>query len=146
MRHALSFRNFSAALSVIANVGVFVMMGLLVFPSQWGSLWLEGILLFAALTLVARPVAVWLGTLGMRFAAKERLFMSWAGFLYDTTIWVWLSWRRTRAFAFAAVVVFHTAVGILFDPPELVPTASTRPDAAMPTTASALARSTPAWR
>lgn len=72
-------RNFSAALSVIANIGVFVMMGLLVFPSQWSTLWLDGIVLFSALTLVARPAAVWLGTLGMGFEAKERLFMSWAG-------------------------------------------------------------------
>lgn len=72
-------RNFSAALSVIANIGVFVMMGLLVFPSQWRDLWLDGIVLFVALTLVARPVAVWLGTLGMRFEAKERHFMCWSG-------------------------------------------------------------------
>lgn len=72
-------RNFSAALSMIANIGVFVMMGILVFPSQWSSLWIDGIVLFAALTLVARPVAIGLGTLGMRFSAKERLFMSWAG-------------------------------------------------------------------
>ena len=72
-------RNFSAALSVIANIGVFVMMGLLVFPSQWSSLWLDGIVLFLTLTLVARPAAVWLGTLGMGFPAKERHFMCWAG-------------------------------------------------------------------
>lgn len=72
-------RNFSAALSMIANIGVFVMMGLLVFPSQWSSLWLEGIVLFLVLTLVARPIAVFLGTLGMGFEGKERLFMSWAG-------------------------------------------------------------------
>ncbi len=72
-------RNFSAALSMIANVGVFVMMGLLVFPSQWSGLWLEGVVLFLVLTLVARPAAVWLGTLGMGFETRERLFMSWAG-------------------------------------------------------------------
>ncbi|MEQ9325383.1 MAG: HTTM domain-containing protein, partial [Polyangiaceae bacterium] len=41
--------------------------------------------------------------------------MSWAGFLYDTTIWAWLSWRKSRPYAFAAVVAFHAAVGILFD-------------------------------
>src|SRR5690606_29295685 len=72
-------RNFSTALSVIANIGVFVMMGLLVNPSQWSAVWLDGILLFAALTLVARPVAVWLGTVLMGFSATERWFMSWAG-------------------------------------------------------------------
>lgn len=72
-------RNFSAALAMIANIGVFVMMGLLVFPSQWGGLWRDGIVLFVVLTLFARPLAVWLGTLGMGFGAKERHFMVWAG-------------------------------------------------------------------
>lgn len=71
--------NFAAALSMIANIGVFVLMGVLVFPSQWADLWLNGVLLFLVLTVVARPVAVWLGTLGMRISARERLFMSWAG-------------------------------------------------------------------
>lgn len=72
-------RNFSAALSMIANIGVFVMMGLLVFPSQWSNLWLDGIVLFLVLTCVGRPVAVFLGTLGMGFELKERAFMCWAG-------------------------------------------------------------------
>ncbi|MEN3941692.1 potassium/proton antiporter [Prosthecobacter sp. SYSU 5D2] len=72
-------RNFSAALATIANIGVFVLMGLLVFPSRWATLWVEGIILFAVLTFVARPVAVWLGTLGMGLDAKSKLFTSWAG-------------------------------------------------------------------
>ena len=72
-------RNFSAALSMIANIGVFVMMGLLVFPSQWSELWFSGIVLFLVLTFFARPAAVWIGTLGMKIGARERLFMSWAG-------------------------------------------------------------------
>ena len=42
------------------------------------------------------------------------LAMSWGGFLYDLTIPLWLSLRRTRPFAYAAVLGFHTAVGILF--------------------------------
>ncbi|MBZ5715833.1 potassium/proton antiporter [Nannocystis pusilla] len=71
--------NFAAALAMIANIGVFVLMGVLVFPSQWAELWLRGIVLFLVLTFVARPAAVWLGTLGMRLGARERLFMSWAG-------------------------------------------------------------------
>lgn len=72
-------RNFSAALSTIANIGVFVLMGLLVFPHLWGALWIQGILLFLVLTFVGRPVAVWLGTLGMRISTKDKVFMSWAG-------------------------------------------------------------------
>ena len=41
--------------------------------------------------------------------------MSWAGFVFDTTIVVWLSWRRTRLVAFAMVVAFHGATGYLFN-------------------------------
>lgn len=72
-------RNFSSALSMIANIGVFVMMGLLVFPSQWSTLWGKGIVLFLVLTFVARPAAVWIGTLGITIGTRERHFMCWAG-------------------------------------------------------------------
>ena len=72
-------RNFSAALSMIANIGVFVMMGLLVFPHQWSGLWVSGIILFLVLTFIARPAAVWIGTFGMKLGARERHFMCWAG-------------------------------------------------------------------
>ena len=71
--------NFAAALATIANIGVFVLMGVLVFPSQWANLWFHGVLLFLVLTVVARPAAVWLGTLGMGIGTRERFFMSWAG-------------------------------------------------------------------
>lgn len=72
-------RNFSAALSTIANIGVFVLMGVLVFPKQWAGLWVDGVLLFLVLTFVARPAAVWLGTIGMRIGFRERHFLCWAG-------------------------------------------------------------------
>lgn len=72
-------RNFSAALSTIANIGVFVLMGVLVFPKQWAGLWVDGVLLFLVLTVVARPAAVWLGTIGMRIGFRERHFLCWAG-------------------------------------------------------------------
>lgn len=71
--------NFAAALAMIANIGVFVLMGVLVFPSRWADIWMDGVLLFAALAFVARPLAVWLGTLGMGIPRRHRHFMSWAG-------------------------------------------------------------------
>lgn len=43
------------------------------------------------------------------------LALSWAGFLYDLTIPFWLSWRRSRAYAFGVVVVFHTLTHLLFN-------------------------------
>ena len=39
---------------------------------------------------------------------------SWAGALFDLTIVGWLSWSRTRPFAYAAVVVFHGITAVLF--------------------------------
>lgn len=77
--HKQGVTNFVSALSTVANINMFVLMGLLVFPRQWAGLWFEGILLFLALTFVARPVAVWLGTVGMKMGPKDRLFISWAG-------------------------------------------------------------------
>ena len=77
--HKQGTANFVSALSTISETSMFVMMGLLVFPHQWAHLWLQGILLFLVLTFVARPAAVWLGTLGMKLGAKNKLFISWAG-------------------------------------------------------------------
>ena len=71
--------NFSSALSTVANIGMFALLGLQVFPHQWAELWLDGILLFFALTLVARPFAVWLGTVGMGIGWRDKIFISWAG-------------------------------------------------------------------
>ena len=43
------------------------------------------------------------------------LAMSWGGFLFDTTIVAWLSWRRTRLASYAALIVFHGLTGYLFN-------------------------------
>jgi hypothetical protein len=39
---------------------------------------------------------------------------SWAALLFDATIVAWLLWRRSRRFAYAAVVVFHLTTWWLF--------------------------------
>lgn len=77
--HKQGIQNFSEAVSTIANIGMFLLMGLLVFPRDWSTLWVEGTLLFLILTFVARPVAVFLGTLGMKLELKNRFFIAWAG-------------------------------------------------------------------
>lgn len=77
--HKQGVNNFSAALSTIADIGMFVLMGLLISPRQWATLWLKGVVLFLVLTFIARPVAVWLGTVGMKIGLKNRVFISWAG-------------------------------------------------------------------
>ena len=72
--------------------------------------------------LAAQPLRIWLhartGTPligGLFDYAWVAYAMSWAGAAFDLTIGLWLSWRPTRVFAYAAVVVFHTLTGILFN-------------------------------
>jgi cell volume regulation protein A len=77
--HKQGVASFSSALSTIADISMFVLMGLLISPRQWITLWPKGVVLFLVLTLFARPVAVWLGTIGMKLGLKNRTFISWAG-------------------------------------------------------------------
>ncbi|NVK27665.1 MAG: HTTM domain-containing protein [Flavobacteriia bacterium] len=39
---------------------------------------------------------------------------AWFGMLYDTTIWIFLWWKRTRIFAYITVIIFHTLTAIFF--------------------------------
>lgn len=40
--------------------------------------------------------------------------ISWAGMLFDCTIVCWLLWRRSRPWAYLAVVIFHSLTGYWF--------------------------------
>jgi len=69
-----------------------------------------------------QPLGIWLGAstdlpgLGRLFTLPGvPLAMSWAGFLYDATIVLWLSLRRTRPWAFVVLLTFHTLTRALFD-------------------------------
>lgn len=69
----------------------------------------------------ALPLRIWLPAadaipvIGSIFAWHYLPWVfSWAGMLYDCTIVGWLSWSRTRVWAYATVVFFHTITGILF--------------------------------
>jgi cell volume regulation protein A len=79
--HKRGVYNFSSSISTISNILLFVLLGVLVDPNSWieEDVLLRGVLLFVFLSFVARPAAVFLGTLGMRIPVKEKLFVSWAG-------------------------------------------------------------------
>jgi hypothetical protein len=69
----------------------------------------------------AQPLRIWLAShgdfpvLGPLFSLELAPYvMSWAGFLFDTTIVGWLSWRKSRPFAYLAVIGFHALTGALF--------------------------------
>ncbi|GAE36688.1 Na+/H+ antiporter [Halalkalibacter akibai JCM 9157] len=60
---------------------MFIILGLLVFPSQFLSfdIIVKGLLLSVILIFIARPIAVSLSTINMGFGVKEKVFLSWAG-------------------------------------------------------------------
>ena len=59
--------------------GMFLTLGLLVFPSQLGDIALEGTVLALVAAVVARPLAVIPATLFAHYCARERLVLGWAG-------------------------------------------------------------------
>jgi cell volume regulation protein A len=70
---------FHQGLALVAQVTLFVVLGLLVFPSQLGDVAVEGTILALVLVFVARPVATLLCTTPARFPARDQLVLAWAG-------------------------------------------------------------------
>jgi potassium/hydrogen antiporter len=70
---------FHQGLAWVAQIGMFLALGLLVFPSELGDVALEGTALALVLLLVARPVATFLSTALDRFSSTERVVLGWAG-------------------------------------------------------------------
>jgi hypothetical protein len=71
--------------------------------------------------LRAEPLATWLPArsetwlVGPLLALPVTAFLlSWLGAAFDLTIVGWLSWRRTRPWAYVAVVAFHSTTWLLF--------------------------------
>jgi cell volume regulation protein A len=58
---------------------MFLLLGLLVNPSELPHVIVPGLLIALFLALVARPLTVYLCLLPFRFAWRERLFISWVG-------------------------------------------------------------------
>ena len=70
---------FHDGLAWIAQIGLFFVLGLLVFPAQLRGVVLEGTILALVLMLVARPVAAFAATAFDRFRPAERVTLGWAG-------------------------------------------------------------------
>lgn len=71
---------FHLGLAYVAQVALFIVLGLLVFPSRLPHVALAGLGLTAVLIFFARPVAVWMSTVALRrFDSRERLLLGWAG-------------------------------------------------------------------
>jgi cell volume regulation protein A len=70
---------FHQGLAWVAQIAMFLALGLLVFPSRLGDVWLEGTALALILVFVARPIPAIVATAFERFTAAERVVLGWAG-------------------------------------------------------------------
>lgn len=78
-RRRRSIRSFHSSLANGADVGLFLLLGLLVSPSQLAGVAVPALVVTAILVLVARPVAVLISTAPFRLTWPEKLVVSWAG-------------------------------------------------------------------
>lgn len=71
--------NFSEGLQWISQILLFVMLGLLVTPSDLGhNIW-QAFGIAAVLIFVARPLAVMTSLVFVNFSLREKVFLSWVG-------------------------------------------------------------------
>ena len=67
------------ALAWLSQIGMFLILGLLVFPSRLVEVAGLGLGLAAALTFVIRPLVVWLCLLPFRYPWRETAYIGWVG-------------------------------------------------------------------
>ena len=71
--------TFHDGLAWVAQLVLFLVLGLLVFPNQLGSVAVKGSTLALIVAVVARPVAVMVATAFAGFTLPERAVLGWAG-------------------------------------------------------------------
>ena len=71
--------GFQAGLATLAEIIMFLTLGLLVFPSHLLPIAGVGLLLTLFLTVVARPVSVFIGLALSSLSVREKAFVSWVG-------------------------------------------------------------------
>jgi potassium/hydrogen antiporter len=78
--HRTATRSFAEGVGWLAQIGLFVMLGLLAWPGrlEWWHVYVA-LVAGAILTFVVRPIAVMLCAVWFRVPLPEQLFMGWAG-------------------------------------------------------------------
>ena len=78
--HRAATRSFAEGLASLAQIGLFVMLGLLLSPGRLdGEVVLAAVVIGLLLTFVARPVSVLASSVVHRLPWRELAFLSWAG-------------------------------------------------------------------
>ena len=77
--HRRAVLGFATSLALLAELGLFVLLGLLASPSRLVDALPTALVVGAAALLVARPVAVLLSATPFRIPLREQAFLAWAG-------------------------------------------------------------------
>ena len=77
--HRRAVLGFASSTALLAEAGLFVLLGLLASPARLLPALPEALLIGAAATFVARPLAVVVSALPFRLPWREQAFLSWAG-------------------------------------------------------------------
>jgi cell volume regulation protein A len=80
--------SFHEGLGWVSQIALFILLGLLIFPSELGDIALKGIALSAVLIFIARPIAAFVATALAPMNVRERLMLGWAGLRGATPIWL----------------------------------------------------------
>ncbi|HET9483534.1 MAG TPA: potassium/proton antiporter, partial [Xanthomonadales bacterium] len=79
MRRRRELQRFNEGIIWLAQIAMFLTLGLLATPSEFAAIALPALALGVFLILVARPVAVWLCLLPFRLAPNENAFIALIG-------------------------------------------------------------------
>ncbi|WP_439577248.1 potassium/proton antiporter [Elioraea sp.] len=79
MRAIQSLRRFQEGMTWLAQISMFLILGLLATPSEFPAAAPPAIAIALLLSFVVRPVAVWLCLLPFGFSRNENAFISWVG-------------------------------------------------------------------
>ncbi len=79
LRAFASIRRFHDGIAWLAQIGMFLVLGLLATPSRMLGVAVPSLLTAAVLIFVARPLAVGLSLLPFQFPWREKVYLAWVG-------------------------------------------------------------------
>ena len=77
--HRPAVHGFAEALGTLAQIGLFVLLGLLASPSRLPGQIVPAVVIGLVLLLVGRPLSVLVSLTPFRVGWRDQVFLSWAG-------------------------------------------------------------------